>query len=195
LSRKATAKRRTGETNISVELTLEGQGRAEIDTGLPFFDHMLTLTAVHGLLDLKVEAAGDTAVDGHHTVEDVGLVFGQALDEALGERQGIARYGAALVPMDEALVRAVIDLSGRPYLVYDVETPTERVGDFETQLPREFFGAVVTRGRLTLHVSSLYGVNSHHLIEAAFKAFGRALRAACRRDEARAGVPSSKGVL
>jgi imidazoleglycerol-phosphate dehydratase len=195
LSRTGAAKRRTGETDISVELTLDGQGRAEINTGLPFFDHMLTLTAVHGLLDLTVKAVGDTTVDGHHTVEDVGLVLGQALDEALGDRQGIVRYGSALVPMDESLVRGVIDLSGRPYLVYDVAPPTERVGDFDTQLPREFFGAVVGRGRLTLHLTGLSGVNSHHLIEAVFKAFGRALREACRLDPARAGVPSSKGVL
>lgn len=195
MARQAEISRRTKETEVVLTLDVDGTGQVEVDTGLPFFDHMLTLTAVHGLLDLKIQATGDTAVDGHHTVEDIGLVFGQAIDQALGERQGIVRYGAALVPMDESLVRAVLDLSGRPYLVYDVSPPTERVGDFETQLPREFFGAVATRGRLTLHVTGLYGINSHHLIEAAFKAFGRALREACRLDPARQGIPSSKGVL
>ena len=195
MSRRAKTSRRTKETGVEIEIDLDGRGEADVSTGLPFLDHMLTLFAVHGLFDLKVEASGDLEVDGHHTVEDIGIVLGQAIDQALGDRAGIYRYGWAYLPMDESLARVALDLSGRSYLVFDVDSPTEWVGRFETQLMRDFFEALAAHGRMTLHAASLYGVSGHHVFEAVFKAFGRALRMACAKDPGRAGVPSSKGVL
>jgi imidazoleglycerol-phosphate dehydratase len=193
--RKGTIERKTKETQIRVELTLDGRGRADIDTGVPFFDHMLTLFAVHGFFDLKIKAAGDLAVDAHHTVEDVGICLGGALAEALGDRGGIARYGHAAVPMDEACAAVTLDLSNRPYLVYKTPKLARLAGEFETELVPEFFRAFCQHGGVTLHVRVLYGKNTHHMLEAAFKAWGRALDAATQLDKRRAGVPSSKGAL
>ena len=193
--RKGTIERKTRETQIRVELALDGRGRADIDTGVPFFDHMLTLFAVHGFFDLKIKAAGDLAVDAHHTVEDVGICLGGALAAALGDRGGIARYGNAAVPMDEACAAVTLDLSNRPYLVYKTPKLARLAGEFETELVPEFFRAFCQHGGVTLHVRVLYGRNTHHMLEAAFKAWGRALDAATQLDKRRTGVPSSKGAL
>lgn len=195
-ARKADIRRETRETRIALSLDLDGTGRAELDTGIPFFDHMLEQVARHGLLDLKIEAAGDLEVDAHHTVEDVGIVLGQALLEALGDKKGLTRYGHAYVPLDEALSRVVIDLSGRPGLEYEVAYPRARIGEFDVDLVREFFQGLVNHGRLTVHVDGLRGHNAHHIAETVFKAFGRALRVAVAADPRVGDVtPSTKGSL
>ncbi|SHF88234.1 imidazoleglycerol-phosphate dehydratase [Desulfacinum infernum DSM 9756] len=193
--RSAFIERKTKETAISIQLGIDGRGTAEVSTGIAFFDHMLSLFAVHGFFDLTVRARGDLDVDGHHTVEDVGICLGQAFSRALGDRAGIRRYGQASVPMDEALARAVVDLSNRPYLVLKTPALVERVGAFETELLPEFFRAFCVHAGATLHLHVPYGENSHHMLEAAFKAWGRALDQACSLDPRRSGVPSSKGVL
>ncbi|MFW6085351.1 MAG: imidazoleglycerol-phosphate dehydratase HisB [Gemmatimonadota bacterium] len=191
----AEVRRATRETDVRVKVALDGRGRASIDTGIGFFDHMLELLARHAAIDLVVAADGDLHVDEHHTVEDVGLTLGEALDEALGERRGIRRYGF-WVPMDEALARVVLDLSGRSFVVFDAEFSRERVGELPTELIEDFVRALADRLRATIHVRVPYGRNDHHKIEALFKALGRALRAAIERDERFADeVPSTKGVL
>jgi imidazoleglycerol-phosphate dehydratase len=195
MGRGASLERKTGETDIRVELELDGSGRVSAATGIPFFDHMLDAFGRHGLLDLTVSAVGDLEVDAHHTVEDVGIVLGQAVAEALGERRGITRFGSAAVPMDEALVLAAIDISGRGQLHYAVDVPIEIIGTFDTTLAKEFLIAFATNAGLTLHVRSLAGDNSHHIIEAAFKAVARALRQAVDLDARVSGVPSTKGSL
>jgi len=187
--------RTTKETSILVDLRLDGAGLAEIDTGLPFFDHMLNLATAHGRFDLTVKASGDLEVDGHHTVEDIGLTLGAALAEALGDKAGITRYGQAYVPMDEALARAVIDLSGRPYLAFRAELNQDRVGGFESYLVRDFFQALVNESKATLHLDAWHGQSAHHTIEALFKAFGRALGQAVAMVPGSADIPSTKGVL
>lgn len=193
-ARKATRSRKTTETDIKVALKLDGTGSGTVTTGIPFLDHMLELIAVHGLMDLTVAATGDLAVDQHHTVEDIGLVLGRALDDALGDRVGIVRYASITLPMDECLVNVAIDLGGRPAFAYDL-TPTERiVGSFDTTLMPHFLESFAQTGRLTLHMTQLRGGNPHHLLEAASKALGRVIDAASRKDPRRAGkVPSSKG--
>ncbi len=193
-TRKASRARKTKETDIKVSLTLDGKGSAKVSTGIPFLDHMVELIAVHGLMDLVVAAKGDLEVDQHHTVEDIGLVLGRALDEALGDRVGIVRYASITLPMDECLVNVAIDLGGRPAFAYDLK-PTERiVGSFDTTLMPHFLESFAQTGRLTLHVTQLRGGNPHHLLEAASKALGRVIDAASRKDPRRAGkVPSSKG--
>ena len=192
--RRGTKTRKTKETNITVSLKLDGKGTAKVATGIPFLDHMLELIAVHGLMDLTVAASGDLKVDQHHTVEDVGLVLGRALDDALGERVGIVRYASITLPMDECLVNVAIDLGGRPAFAYDL-VPTERiVGSFDTTLMPHFLESFAQTARLTLHVTQVRGGNPHHLLEAASKALGRVIDAASRKDPRRAGkVPSSKG--
>ncbi len=194
MSRIGTVTRQTAETKVVLTLDLDGQGSCEIATGVPFFDHMLEAIGRHGLMDLAVDAKGDLAVDAHHTVEDVGICFGQALQEALGDKRGIRRYGSVTVPMDEAAVDCALDISGRPYLLYDVAVPIEIIGTFDTTLAEEFFRAVANNGALTLHLRSLSGGNAHHVIEAAAKAFAVALRDAVSVSE-RAGLPSTKGSL
>lgn len=195
-ARTADIRRETRETRIALALDLDGAGEVELATGIPFFDHMLEQVARHGLLDLRVAAEGDLEVDAHHTVEDVGIVFGQALAEAVGDKKGLTRYGHAYVPLDEALSRVVVDLSGRPGLEYDVTYPRARIGDFDVDLVREFFQGLVNHGKLTLHVDNLRGRNAHHIAETVFKAFGRALRVAVAPDP-RVGdaTPSTKGSL
>ena len=194
--RSAQIHRQTKETDIRLSLDLDGQGRTEVATGIAFFDHMLDAMGRHGLLDLSVQAAGDLAVDDHHTVEDVGIVFGSAIAEALGEKRGITRYGQALIPMDEALVLAAIDISGRGQLHWQVDLPIEFIGTFETSLFKEFLIALAANADLTLHVRSLAGQNSHHIIEAAAKAVARALKEAVAIDPRRADdIPSTKGSL
>jgi len=195
MARTSRIDRQTKETRVTLHLDLDGSGRAEISTGVPFLDHMLSLLAAHGLLDLELKAQGDLEVDGHHTVEDIGLSLGQALREALGDKTGLTRYGQALVPMDEALARAVVDLSGRPYLAYRVELAQDKVGDFDTDLAHDFFQGLVNEARLTLHLDAWQGRSAHHVIEALFKAFARALAQAAALDPRRKGVPSTKGVL
>ena len=194
--RSATVRRDTKETRIEVAVDLDGAGGAELATGVPFLEHMLDQVARHGLVDLRVRAEGDLEIDAHHTVEDVGIVFGAAVAEALGDKRGIVRYGHACVPLDEALSRVVIDFSGRPGLYYRVDFPRPRIGDFDVDLVREFFQGFVNSARATLHVDNLEGRNAHHVAETVFKAFGRALRMAAARDERHPGaVPSTKGVL
>jgi len=193
--RGAKLARKTKETDIRLDLALDGRGRTRIATTIPFFDHMLELLGVHGLFDLTIKAKGDTPVDDHHLVEDVGIVLGKALADALGDKRGIARYGSATVPMDEALATAAVDLSGRPYFRYDVELSARKVKDFEVQLVEEFLRAFAFNAQMTLHVVLEAGRNTHHCVEAVFKAIGRALDAAVRIEPRRAGVPSSKGVL
>jgi imidazoleglycerol-phosphate dehydratase len=196
VSRTADITRETGETRIGLDLGLDGSGAGTRSTGVGFFDHMLDLVARHGRLDLEVSASGDLETGAHHTVEDVGIVLGQALDRALGDRAGITRYGHAVVPMDEARASCTIDISGRPFLRFDAEAlPPGVTGDFDHELTEEFFRAVANGARLTLHVSVETGTNAHHMIEAAFKAFARALRAAVAIDPTEAGVPSTKGTL
>ncbi len=192
-ARIATTSRKTKETEIKVTLNLDGTGQHRISTGIPFFDHMLAQLAKHGYMDLDVEAKGDLEIDGHHTVEDVGLVLGSALREALGDRSGIVRFAHAYVPLDEALTRVVIDLSGRPYLVYKVEFKAARIGDLQSELVEEFAKAFVQEGRFNLHIENLYGRNQHHISETIFKAMARALHLATRVQYE--GVPSTKGVL
>jgi imidazoleglycerol-phosphate dehydratase len=196
MNRTAAKQRRTGETDIALELTIDGDGAGSRDTGVGFLDHMLDLVARHGRLDLTVLATGDLQTGSHHTVEDVGIVLGQALDEALGDRAGICRYGHAVVPMDEARAMCAIDVSGRPFLALsDGGLPAGETGGFEHELLEEFFRAVVNNARLTLHLEIQAGSNAHHMIEAAFKAFARALRAATAIDPTEIGVPSTKGTL
>ncbi len=195
-ARTARVERATLETRISVDLNLDGNGISRLATGLPFFDHMLDQIARHGALDLAITADGDLAVDAHHTVEDVGITFGQALARALGDKKGIQRYGHAYVPLDEALSRVVIDFSGRPGLEYEVSYSRARIGDFDVDLIREFFQGVVNHAQATVHIDNLKGRNAHHVAETVFKAFGRALRQAAAPDERQAQViPSTKGSL
>ena len=187
--------RRTAETDIALELCLDGSGTAAVSTGIGFFDHMLMAFARHGLFDLEVHCKGDLDVDAHHTVEDVGICLGQALDRALGDKAGVRRFGHSYVPMDDALARVVVDLSGRSYMVLQAAFQEERVGEFSTILVREFLRAVADQGRMNLHADLLRATDSHHGIEALFKAFGRALDQASQRDERIAGIPSTKGSL
>ncbi|HRT04680.1 MAG TPA: imidazoleglycerol-phosphate dehydratase HisB [Kiritimatiellia bacterium] len=193
--RKAIVARNTRETQIRAELDVDGNGRYEIETGLPFFNHMLELLAKHSLFDLKLQATGDLAVDHHHTVEDVGLALGDALNQALGDRKGIERYGFSLMPMDETLSRVVLDLGGRPYLVVEMANKKKKILDFELSLLVEFLRAFATQARMNLHVRQFYGADAHHAWESVFKGLARALKAACRRDPRVQGVPSSKGIL
>lgn len=193
--RAATIERKTKETEVRVEFCLDGSGVASNDTGIPFLDHMLDALARHGFLDLVVRARGDLEVDQHHTVEDVGLTLGQALRQALGDKRGIRRFGDASCPLDEALVHAVVDLSGRPFLAYGLEMTQDRVGTFDTELVHDFFLALTNEAGMTLHLRQLGGRNAHHIIEAAFKAFARALDRAKELDPRVAGVPSTKGAL
>lgn len=195
MSRTASIERKTGETNIRLSLNLDGTGQADIATGIGFFDHMLNLLARHGLLDLTIAAKGDLHVDAHHTVEDVGICLGLALKQALGDKAGIRRYGDATVPMDEVLVTAAVDLSGRPAFVWKAEVPRETLGTFNAELAEEFWRAVSTTGGFNLHVLLLHGRNTHHIVEGIFKASARALRAAVELDSRSQGVPSTKGVL
>jgi imidazoleglycerol-phosphate dehydratase len=195
MPRTATVRRETAETKIELTLNLDGTGKADVSTGVGFFDHMLTHIAKHGLFDLSVKCTGDLHVDAHHSVEDVGLAFGTALAQALGDKAGIRRYGDATVPMDEALVTAAVDLSGRPFLVWKADVPRELLGTFSSQLAEEFWRAMSSSGKLTLHVLLHHGRNTHHIVETIFKACARALRAACEPDPRGAGVPSTKGVL
>jgi imidazoleglycerol-phosphate dehydratase len=196
VARQGEIRRTTKETDLHVVVALDGQGTAAVRTGIGFFDHMLEALARHALLDLTIEAQGDLHVDGHHTVEDTGIALGLALERALGDRAGIRRYGDALVPLDEALVRAVVDVSGRPYLSYQIEIPKwQMLGDFDVFLTPEFFRAVVLNAGLTVHLDLIRGDNPHHIVEAAFKAFARALDAATSLDSRVTGVPSTKGSL
>ncbi|MDE3080895.1 MAG: imidazoleglycerol-phosphate dehydratase HisB [Paracoccaceae bacterium] len=194
--RKADITRSTSETEISLSIDLDGTGRYDIQTGVGFFDHMLEQLARHSLIDMTVRAKGDLHIDDHHTVEDTGIALGQALARAMGDKRGIRRYGSCLLPMDDTLVRAALDLSGRPYLVFDIGFPGAKIGSFDTELVREFFQALSTHGGITLHIDSIRGLNSHHLAEAAFKAVARALRDALEVDPRKAdAVPSTKGTL
>ena len=194
--RRATLTRTTAETDISVKLNLDGTGVYDNQTGVGFFDHMLDQLARHALMDMTVCCDGDLHIDDHHTVEDVGIAIGQALSKAVGDKKGIQRYGSCLLPMDDALVRAALDLSGRPFLVWNVDLPTSKIGTFDTELVREFFQALSTHGGITLHVDMLHGLNSHHIAEAAFKAVARALRIALEVDARVAdAIPSTKGSL
>jgi imidazoleglycerol-phosphate dehydratase len=195
LTRSADISRRTNETDIQLSLLLDGDGGGQRATGVGFFDHLLDAVARHGRLDLDVKVDGDLETGPHHTVEDTGIVFGRALDEALGDRSGIRRYGHAVMPMDEARVSCAIDLSGRPYTAFEGDLPAEAVADFDSDLAEEFFRAVANSGKLTLHVTIERGTNTHHMIEAAFKAFARALWEATSVDPAQRGIPSTKGLL
>ena len=194
--RRAKVSRQTAETEITVEINLDGTGVYDNDTGVGFFDHMLDQLSRHSLIDMTVRAKGDYHIDDHHTVEDTGIALGKALAEALGDKRGIVRYGECHLPMDDAQVRAALDLSGRPYLVWNVDIPTQKIGTFDTELVREFFTAFAGNGGITLHVDRLHGFNSHHIVEAAFKAVARALRVAVETDPRKAdAVPSTKGAL
>ena len=195
MGRKASVSRKTKETDIHITFNLDGSGKGEISTGIPFFDHMLTAFTVHGFFDLEINAKGDLAVDFHHTIEDVGLVLGQALSKTLENKQRIVRFGDASVPMDEALSRVTIDLSNRPYLVYNFPDTLRTRGKFDAYLAKEFFQAFCVQGAFNLHINSYYGVNEHHVLESIFKAFGRSLHMATRRDEKILGALSSKGTL
>lgn len=193
--RVATVSRKTGETDIHLTLNLDGRGKTELNTGVPFLSHMLDLFAKHGYFDLTVAARGDTDVDDHHTSEDIAICLGQAINRALGDKKGIRRYGQAVIPMDESLGQVVIDLSNRPHLEYRVQLPAQRVGTFDTELVHEFFWKLALEARCNLHVILHYGMNTHHMVEALFKALGRALDEAVEIDPRVKGVPSSKGVL
>jgi len=193
--RKATISRKTSETDVTVTLNLDGSGQSNVQTGVPFLDHMLTLFAKHGLFDLDVSCKGDLGIDAHHSVEDIGICLGQALEKTFGDKQGLVRFAHAYFPMDESLVRVALDLSGRSYLVYNVRVERERVGELESDLMEEFWKAVVTHARMNLHIELLYGRNTHHIFEAVFKAAARALCLATRTDSRIQGVPSTKGVL
>ena len=195
MARCAEIKRKTAETQISVKLTLDGEGKCDIATGIGFLDHMLTLLAKHSFMDLTVRAKGDLEVDSHHTVEDIGIVLGEALREALGDKAGIHRYGNCFIPMDETLAQACLDFSGRPFLVFGAEIPKIKLGNYDTEMTEEFFRAVAMHCGLTLHIRVLYGSNVHHIIEAIFKAFARAVAEAAAVDPRVKGVMSSKGVL
>lgn len=194
--RSATLTRKTAETEITVSINLDGTGTYANTTGVGFFDHMLDQLARHALIDMKITAKGDLHIDDHHTVEDTGITLGQALRQAIGDKRGIVRYGACHLPMDDAQVRAALDLSGRPFLIWNVGFPTSKIGSFDTELVREFFQAFSTHGGITLHVDQLHGFNSHHIAEAAFKAVARALRDALEIDPRKAdAIPSTKGAL
>ena len=194
--RTAQIKRKTAETDISVEINLDGTGSYDNKTGVGFFDHMLDQLARHALIDMVVRCEGDLHIDDHHSVEDVGIALGQALTQAMGDKRGIRRYGECTLPMDDARVACALDLSGRPFLVWDVDMPTPKIGAFDTELVREFFQAFATHGGITLHVTKAAGLNSHHVAEAAFKAVARALRDALEVDARKAGdIPSTKGML
>ena len=194
--REGIIERKTGETDVRVELNLDGSGRYDIDTGVGFLDHMLELFARHGRFDLKVRCQGDTRVDDHHSVEDIGIALGAAFDRALGNKEGIRRYGQRLLPMDESLILTAVDLSGRSFLGYELQIPTEKVGTFDTELTEEFFQGFVRNARCTLHIRQMAGRNSHHIIEGTFKSVARALREAVESDPAAAGeIPSTKGML
>ena len=194
--RSATLTRKTAETDVTVTLNLDGTGTYDNHTGVGFFDHMLDQLARHSLIDLTIRATGDLHIDDHHTVEDVGITLGQALAVALGDKRGIRRYGSCLLPMDDAQIRATLDLSARPFLIFNVTFPTAKIGTFDTELVREFLQALATHGGITLHVDQLHGLNSHHIAEAAFKAVARALRDAVEMDPRRAdAIPSTKGAL
>jgi len=194
-TRVAQVQRKTKETDVQVKLDLDGRGLSRVSTGLPFLDHMLELFAKHGLFDLNVACKGDLAVDDHHSVEDVALTLGQALTQALGDKTGIKRYGEAIVPMDEALCRAVIDLSGRFYLVYEVKTRRQQIGNFSVELAEHFWRSFAETAKFNLHIDCLRGRNTHHILEGTFKATARALRRACERDARITGVLSTKGML
>lgn len=194
--RTAEITRKTAETEIDVQINLDGTGTYDNETGVGFFDHMLDQLARHSLIDMKVRAKGDLHIDDHHTVEDTGIALGQALTKALGDKRGIRRYGSCLLPMDDALVRTALDLSARPFLIWNVTLPTGKIGTFDTELVREFFQAFSTHGGITLHVDMLHGINSHHIAEAAFKSVARALREAVEVDTRKSGdIPSTKGAL
>lgn len=196
MSRTAEIERNTLETQVSIKLNLDGTGVSSLETGVPFLDHMLDQVARHGLIDLDIKATGDLEIDAHHTVEDIGITLGQAITKAVGDKRGIRRYGHAYVPLDEALARVVIDLSGRPGLVYEVAFPRARIGEFEVDLLQEFFQGFINHATVTLHVDCLRGSNSHHIAETLFKAFGRALRMALEADVRMQGqLPSTKGAL
>lgn len=193
--RSSEIKRATYETDISVKIDVDGTGRSNIDTGVGFLDHMLTLFSKHGIMDLEVKAAGDVNVDYHHTVEDIGISLGKCLSEALSDKNGLKRYGTCFLPMDETLAMVCIDISGRPFLVFDCDIKAQKVGEFDTELVEEFFRAVAFNAGLTLHIKLMYGSNAHHIIEAVFKAFGRALREAASLDERIEGPMTTKGVI
>jgi len=193
--RTATISRTTNETNIALSLNLDGSGQGNVNTGVQFLDHMLLLFAKHGLFDLDVSCQGDLGVDAHHSVEDIGICLGLAFEKALGDKSGLVRFAHSYFPMDETLVRAVADLSGRPYLVYNVKAERDRVGKLDSELIEEFWKAVVSHGRMNLHIEMLYGRNMHHIFEAVFKATARALCLATRVDDRVQGVPSTKGVI
>lgn len=195
MAREVNVNRTTKETDISLKLNLDGSGNAMIDTGIGFFDHMLEGFAKHGFFDLEVKTEGDLAVDGHHTIEDTGIVLGGAIKKALGDKKGIRRYGSCILPMDETLVLCAIDLSGRPYLVFDAEFTTDRVGYMETEMVKEFFYAISYKAKLNLHIKVLSGTNNHHIIEGMFKAFARALDEATGIDARNTGILSTKGSL
>ncbi|MGF7398418.1 imidazoleglycerol-phosphate dehydratase HisB [Thermoanaerobacterium thermosaccharolyticum] len=193
--REAEVNRKTAETEVYVKINIDGAGKSHINTGIGFLDHMLNLFSKHGLFDLQVEAKGDLYVDSHHTVEDIGITLGQAFLKALGDKKSIKRYGLSYVPMDDALIRAVVDISGRPYLYYDLELKMQALGNFETETVEDFFRAFAYNSGITLHVEQLHGKNTHHIIEGAFKALGRCLDEATEIDDRIEGVPSTKGVL
>lgn len=195
MERSASIERNTNETKIKLALNLDGAGKADIHTGIGFFDHMLNSFARHGFFDLSVQVEGDLEVDTHHTIEDTGIVLGQAIRQAVGDKKGIVRYGSMLLPMDEALVLCALDLCGRPCLVYDLALDREKVGDLETEMVREFFYAVSYAGEMNLHIKQVSGMNNHHMIEAAFKAFAKALDGAVSKDARLDGVLSTKGSL
>jgi len=195
MSRTASIDRETKETCIQLSLHLDGSGEADLHSSIPFLDHMLEQISRHGLIDLTLHAKGDRDIDDHHTVEDIGICLGEALREAVGDKKGMSRYGHAYVPLDEALSRVVLDFSGRPGLVYNIDFPKEKVGNFDIDLFKEFFQAVSNHGRITLHIDNLRGANNHHIIETVFKAFGRALRMALELDARQTGIPSTKGAL
>jgi imidazoleglycerol-phosphate dehydratase len=194
-NRRASVGRATSETSIRVDLALDGSGKYSVATGIPFFDHMLETLSRHSLIDMKIKADGDLAIDDHHTVEDVGIAIGQAIDQALGDKRGIVRFGHAEVPLDEALVAVTVDLSGRPFLVYNLRLRQHRVGNFEVELVNDFMQALMNAAGMNLHVNVRYGRNAHHVIEAAFKALARALSQACARNPRIRDVPSTKGSL
>ena len=195
-ARKARVERNTLETQFTVEIDLDGTGKSSFDTGVPFLEHMMDQIARHGLVDLTIKSTGDLHIDDHHTVEDVGITLGQALTQALGDKRGIRRYGSCLLAMDDAQIRCALDLSARPFLIWNVDFPTSSIGKFDTELVREFFQALSTHGGITLHVDALHGCNSHHIAEAAFKSVARALREAVETDPRKAdAIPSTKGAL
>jgi len=193
--RKGIVHRQTKETDIQLDLRLDGQGREKIETPFPFLTHMLAGFTKHGLFDLSLTAKGDTDIDDHHTVEDIGIVLGEAIEKGLGKKEGIRRFGSALIPLDDALAQVVVDLSGRPYLVYNVRMPKKKIKEFETDLVEHFFRSLVDHSRMNLHLNLLYGKDPHHIFEALFKGFGRALDMACQIDPRRKGVASTKGTL